>query len=63
MKTFYQTIFFMYSGDVITRLYDSYPDWDMIEASGIDIEDIKSYETHLTSKFKKNERTRISRHC
>ena len=42
----YQTIFYMRDGSIITREFDSYPTSDMIEACGIELDDIDSYETH-----------------
>ena len=43
----YQTIFFLYSGKVTTRTFDSYPTQYMIIASGINWDDIENYETHF----------------
>ena len=40
----YQAIFFLYNGDTITRVFDSYPNDKMIESSGINWDDIASYE-------------------
>ena len=42
----YQTIFFMKDGSIITRTFDSYPTDRLIEASGLNWDDVDSYETH-----------------
>ena len=42
----FTTIFFMYSGETITKMYDDYPSEDMIITSGIDLDAVGSYETH-----------------
>lgn len=43
----YQTIFFLYSGRVTTRAFNSLPTKEMIIASGLNWDDIKNYETHF----------------
>jgi len=43
----YKTIFFLYSGKVTTKTFDSYPTVEMITSSGIKWSDIASYETHF----------------
>ena len=42
----YYTIFFMTNGNVITRVFDTYPNDKMIEHSGFNWNDISSYEVH-----------------
>ena len=42
----YQTIFFMKDGSIVTMKFDSYPTDRVIETSGLNWDDIDSYETH-----------------
>ena len=42
----FTTIFFMYSGKTVTKMYNDYPTEEMIIASGIDLDVVGSYETH-----------------
>ena len=40
----YQAIFFMTNGSIVTRVFNSYPTDSMIETSGLNWDDISSYE-------------------